>query len=661
MLNLLSTIFRWLQSLLGIRPERDTATEAEAKKRPAIHVVQRLTKKARTSLEEETPLEWGRFTKSFLIDRWQWLRSHPLTVAFFVILIGAITFSERGEATPWWVKFIETVRVWAVQAWQDYPVSISLAGIVLVLFLFGLGWFRQLDNWLLRLWQWAKSTPQIATPLAVILLILIFYILSNANTWSFTSVEVWSEEDLKAEQIAVQFRGNLNAIGTSPLDALTLSAPSPPAAVTNAKSTLQLLSLDHCPQIMSGPKSFAALGGRSPVSLPRLSRAKAETGTAGQISLGTTLGNFSLPLQGLLRLVFSYTAFNYRELSAQIVPATRSSETGAIRIIVSALDGSRWTVEGPRQNLPQLINYLVHRIALDWKAEQTKQPTDQVDSADLALTLGNQAYAAGDFNAAQAYYRLAEQFRTDSATIEVMLGLTQLQLSTTVTPTEKALRFFNQAINLEPNNADLYPYLACLHQQFGNAELAKQYIDNFNATLGPDSPDAKQERITELDKKPLLGPGRRLSVFIPESEAGFNLYYISDDAAYFALDLPNDDALNSIKLDFQTLTAGEAPRQVFAVEDGAYYLTPDGLVNFFRPGPPSQAIPVINADNLQFTHTSDGELILGGERPEDPDLTYNNTGGIRQIFAGDDLLFLVGWAVVIFAIGVALFRRSMRS
>jgi len=35
--------------------------------------------------------------------------------------------------------------------------------------------------------------------------------------------------------------------------------------------------------------------------------------------------------------------------------------------------------------------------------------------------------------------------------------------------------------------------------------------------------------------------------------------------------------------------------------------------------------------------------------------------GVGLAAVGNDLLFLVGWAVVIFAIGILLFRRSMRS
>jgi hypothetical protein len=501
-------------------------------------------------------------------------------------------------------------------------------------------------DWLLRLLMWAKIYWKISLPL-VILISLLFCILSNANTWAFTSVEIWSEDELNisGEEIAMQFRGNLNAIGTTPLDVLMVSVPSPPAAVTNAKSALQPLSLDDCSQIMIGPKSFVSPGGREPLSLPRLSRTQADVGTAGQISLGTAVSDLNVPVSGLTRFLIRYTAPNYRELYAEIVPASRFSEAGYIRVIVTALDGSRWTAEGSWQTLPQLINFLAYRIALDWKAERTGQTSDLIKSDDLALTLGNQAFTARDFTAALAYYRLAEWFRADSAIIEIMLGLTQFRLSTTAiseeeakTLRDKASRSFNQAFTLEPNNPDLYPYLACLHHWLGDGQLAEQRINDFNATLGPDSPDAKQERIIELDKKPPLGPGRHISVFAHES--GFDLYYISDDATHFALNLPYDVPLDDSYLSFELLIAGEAPRQIFAMTSGAYYLTSDGLANFFRPGNPPQIIPIIDTDNLQFMRTPTGELILGMKPIEDSDLIYN-TGGIRQIFAKDELLFLV--------------------
>ncbi|MBN1217290.1 MAG: SUMF1/EgtB/PvdO family nonheme iron enzyme [Anaerolineae bacterium] len=657
MARLLSAILDWLQSLLSIfsdnssevqKPPAQPITSDE--KRPTVHVVRKLTKKVQASLKEETPSGVSEFARSFIADRWHWILSHPWTIVILVVVTAVIHYSERGAPTPWWVGFFQSARDWWAKTWEAYPVSIALLGLILLLFLFGIDWLRQIDNWLLRFWQWAKSHRQISTTLGVILLILVVYILSNANTWAFTSVEVWSEEDLgiSGDKIAVHFRGDLNAIGTTSFDTLTVSAPSLPVAVTNAKSTLQDLSLEHCSQIMVGPKSFVAVGGRPPVSLPRLSRAQADDGTAGQISLGTTLGKFDLPLEGLIRLIFVYTAPNYRELSAQIVPASRTSETGAIRIIVTALDGSRWTVEGPRESLPQLINFLAHRIALDWKAAQTEQAADQVESADLALSMGNQAFAASDYTAALAYYRLAEWFRPDSAVIEIMLGLTHIQLSAAAQADgeakmllDKATRAFNRAQSLDPNNADLFPYLACLYQTLNQNDQAQQLLEAFNATLRPDSPDAKQERITELAKKPPLGPGRRLSIFAREAEANFDIYYISDDAARFALKLPYLNPFDNLTDQLQTLIAGEAPRQVFAVADGAYYLTADGLVSFFQPD--RSARSVIDANHLQFARLSSGEFILGTPTDE-TELAYNNTGGIRQIFADttdSELLFLV--------------------
>ncbi|MBN1994835.1 MAG: SUMF1/EgtB/PvdO family nonheme iron enzyme [Anaerolineae bacterium] len=641
MFRLLSVIVGWLQNLFSITPPGSPPENEGDSQRPRVQVVRRLAKKAQTSLQEEVP-RWGRFTTSLLQDRWHWASTHLWTIAGAVVLIGLIFVSERA-AIPWWLNVIEKVKIWWVQVWQAYPVSITLAGIALLLFLFGLDWLRQLDNWLLRLWQWANAHRQISTTLAVILLLLIFYILSNTNTWAFTSVEVWSEDALAVtgQEIVVQFRGNLSAIGTSSFEALTLSTPNLPAAVTNAKGTLNRLSLADCGQVMLGPKSFAPLGGRSPVALPRLDRAKADIGTAGQISLGTTLGTFDLPLTGLLRFIFGFAIPDYRELSAQIVPASRISEAGGVRIIVTDLEGNRWMVEGAPENLPQLINFLAYRIALDWQADRTGQASD-VDSANLALTLGNQAYAAGNYTVALAYYRLAEWFRPDVATVEVMLGLTQLQLSQTTASAEtasmlrdKAVRAFNQAAVLEQNNTDLYPYLACLYQELGDGQQAAEKLEAFNDTLRPDSPDAKQQRITELSKKQLRGPGRLLSTFYRPAEAGFDLYYISENAAWSVPALPkvpSVDTLNELK---KPMIAGEAPRQVFAVAGGAYYLTTDGLVSFYQPNRPTLA--VMDAESLQLKRLPSGEFLLGAS-PDEADL---NTGGISQIFADGELLFLV--------------------
>jgi len=652
LLRLFSSILEWFYDVLGFfvgkTSTADTNITTEDKQTSAtIEVVSKLPKKDPTSLKEEAP-KWGRFFKTFALDRWQWVRYNFWIIAVILILTAIAYFSEDDPSgAPWWIDFWQNTKIWFAEIWEARPVTITLIGLLLFLFLFGIDWLRQLDNWLMRFWQWATAHRQISTTIGVLLIILFFYILANANTWAFTSVEVWSEDKsgLNGDEIAIQFRGNLNAIGTTSFETLTVSAPNPPAIVTNAKSNLSPLALGDCQQILIGPKSFVASGGRSPVSLPRLSRAEADTGTAGQISLGTTLGNFNLPLQGLFRLIFSYTSPNYRELSAQIVPASRS-DTNSVRIIVTAIDGNRWTVEGSRENLPQLVNFLTYRIALDWKAQRTEQAADQVDSADLALTLGNQAFTARDFPAAQAYYQLAEWFRADNAIIEVMLGLTQLQLSRVTTdPAEtqllldKASRAFNQAAALDPSNTDIYPYLACLYQLVNDENTAELHLEAFNITLAPDNPDAKQERITELDKKPPLGPGRRLSTFATTET--FDLYYISDDSALFARDLPYDNP----ELAFQPIVAGEAPRQIFAAADGAYYVTADGLVNFFRSGSstdPAAIIPVIDTTNLQLAVSPSGELTLGTfPLDEETDLTISQLGGIRQIFAENDLLFLL--------------------
>ncbi|MFC1976424.1 hypothetical protein ACFLXQ_08495, partial [Chloroflexota bacterium] len=127
MLHLFSSILDWLQSLLGIvvdhPPKDDETTTAE--KHPSIHVVRKLTKKAQTSIKGETPPQLGEFTKTYVIDRWQWMRSHPWTAALIVVIIGVAFYSERGESNPWWVDLIKNIQAWWVQTWQDYPVSAS--------------------------------------------------------------------------------------------------------------------------------------------------------------------------------------------------------------------------------------------------------------------------------------------------------------------------------------------------------------------------------------------------------------------------------------------------------------------------------------------------------------------------------------------------------
>ena len=178
MLRLFSSILEWFYNLLGFfvnkpsTPDSNDTSADHQQTSSAIEVVTKIPKKASASLKEEAP-KWGKFLSSFALDRWQWVRHNFWIVLLILVFIAIAYFSENDSGTPpWWTGFWQSTKNWFSQIWETRPVTVTLVGLLLFLFLFGIDWLRQLDNWLMRFWQWATAHRQISTTIGVLLIIL---------------------------------------------------------------------------------------------------------------------------------------------------------------------------------------------------------------------------------------------------------------------------------------------------------------------------------------------------------------------------------------------------------------------------------------------------------------------------------------------------------
>jgi formylglycine-generating enzyme required for sulfatase activity len=625
---------RFLQNLFKLSPppEPETPDESPVLLPPSV----RLRQSAKPPQPKKRPLR----------QRWYWLLVVVVLVAVLLIWRSEVgnhawvtTTVERYQES-WLPELRGTLERYHLTA-----LAIPIGLVILVL----AATLRVLLRGLGRLWRWFIAQWLLSRAILVALITLGVYFIANVNTWTVGVVEV-GMDNLEADDVAVQFRGSLNAIGTEPLDRLALSSPGAPKKVKEARASLEHLSLADCPEILLGPEAPEYEG--QPISLKRPQSGDLPDSGGQTITFNTALGSVNFPLEGFFRSAVRFSP-GYREFGIRVIPAGQADElaldgdgadptspSGAevIRVIVNDNKGGSWTVVGPRQDLPQLVDFLVVRMTLDVLVQRA-----DISNARLALTLGNQAFDSRDFDSALAYYHLAESFNRKDPVIQTALGVTHFQLAALAPDGEEkelSLRRARHALGraqFQPTSPSTsLTYLACVQSQLAEyQERAPETLSQFNETLMPDNPEAIRERREQLEPvaNPARGPGRDISLLIHRAEAEgpptFDLYYFTDSTLHFGVSLTGTQAVTDTRILSDTLSA--PPRQVFAIQDGVYYVTRDGLVNFHQTGQPSAETDkrIIKDSDLQFTLTSTST-----------DKIY--TGGIRQIFSQPPYLFAVG-------------------
>lgn len=559
--------------------------------------------------------ELGRNIAAYVRRRYEVLWAYRWLV-LVVVVVGLLIAAGEQVVFPWLSSQLGAFGTWLATMWATRPVTLVVMVLASMFLLFD-------HRRLFRVWRWALTSWKFLLVAVIGLLILVLYASPVADRWVFVPAEV-SVNGVEGQQVAIQFRGSLNSIGIKPFEEIDLTAMEP-KFIDNALKTQTEIKLTDCPTILAVPRSFRVLD-----TIPfTKSKIGVNLDAGQQLSVSTVVGNVNLPLENLVRFFLVTFTRGFREFRTQVIPTTGSND---IQVVVNDDRGEKWTVEGPRQDLPQLINFLAHRIKIDDIKGADDQPKFQVENVDLAIALGNRAFDTRDFESALAYYGLAEWFDSKHVNSQVMLGLTHYQLSlqtsgdTAQSWRSSARRPFEQAIALAADGTDtnknigLYPYPACLHAELGDDILAAGQLAVFNTfiqtqrLLEPSSEEATQLRLAALGDQPPLGPGRFLTLFKRPQENTFDLYFISGQAInYVRTDSITQPALmiQATSIPADDLRGGE-PLQIFAVDKGAYYLTRDGRVKFFEP--PTSVANVIDYNELR-------------EPPF--------AGGIRQLFAED--------------------------
>lgn len=574
------------------------------------------------------------------------LRNYWWATFLFVLILLVVSFSEGlqlrrpGELLWWHTAWLRLAQQWDTLV-ANYPATVWVLLVGLVLMIFGARWILFIDDWLRGLWQWSLKHPSVSGGALVVVILVLFSAISNANSWSFNAVEVWSEELLaqSGQEVEVLFRTSLNSVGTEPFASIPVQDPQAPMLVTRAQETFQQLTLADCPAILAERISFTPNPRRNVIVVSQLSTVQDRRGTGDPVRLPTAVGTFNLPLDNVTRLLFRYFVPNYRELNAQIIPAPQ--RPGFIRlVVVSSPNDQRWLAEGPSDGLSQLINFMAARIALDWTYQQTGQPSDLVASQELAFALGTQAYIAGDLKEAQIYYDLAAFYQDADPNIQLMRGLTHLQRQDAAggaDPAEiaLALRAMERASQLASGRMTLSPYLACLYSRQQRSEPAEAALAVFNEALEEAATAARAAtaRREALAALPVLGRGERLFLVPSKRDPeALDVYYSQGETVRVSLGWEPGAALTTTRI----VDLGDTTRHLFATDEGVFVVSSDGLVVFYNPFE-SRLISIISADELNFAPINSVSLTaiqaapMTQAAPGQPEASNLNMGGVRQV------------------------------
>jgi hypothetical protein len=290
-----------------------------------------------------------------------------------------------------------------------------------------------------------------------------------------------------------------------------------------------------------------------------------------RLDLGNvSIGGISIPSQILTQFLTNVLPTGYREFSGQI-----NESGGEVEISISSKNPSMaWRIAGANDILPEMIEYLALRIALDLNPELIKAsgldtaPSDR----DLAFAMGNQAFREQRYRRAYAFYQLADHFAPLDEKVDVMLGLSSYQLTSEQASDDPArfgvaLQAMEAAVSEDPSGESslLRPYLACLYHKSGmsnDAETQRAIFDRYLRRLEFQDIEV---RVDALKQAPLRGPGRHLA------GVGNDVIFVDE--------MGNVVGAEERPLDANLLLFEQNPRQIGLYGDSRLLLiSPDGAL-----------------------------------------------------------------------------------
>jgi hypothetical protein len=396
-----------------------------------------------------------------------------------------------------------------------------------------------------------------------------------------------------------------------------------------------------------------------------------------RLDLGNlSIGGISIPSQILTQFLTNVLPTGYREFSGQI-----SENDSEVEISISSKNPSMaWRIAGPGDILPEMIEYLALRMALDLNPELIKAsgldaaPSDR----DLAFAMGNQAFRQQRYQRAYAFYRLADHFAPLDEKVDMMLGLAYYhrgseQPDDVPDHFDAALQAMEAAVSEDPNGDSslLRPYLACLYYKADMPDQAEAQHAIFNRYLRRLEFQDFEVRVDALKQSPLHGPGRYLSA-------------IGNDVI-FVDQMGNIIGAEGRPLDANLLLSDQNPRQIGLYGDASLlFISPDGALftyNFETPeeveapemmieGRALRGVQQVGTSASQFERTNlfllnrEGETYwcepgaeAGSTSACPPRLTIEAPDA-RQIFPLEDQLFILAADGAVWRTEVNLNGRS---
>ena len=514
---------------------------------------------------EPRPSLWQRFIITER-ERLSWLQSRPYIVALTVGLAIAVIIGERWLINAWdWLT--SQIRLY-LPILLGHPIPLIVIGLALIYLLFGFKWLVYIDDLLRWVVRRVKARPRLSVLFGAILLFVVLWIANNYGTWIVLPLTVGQTESmtLSGETVAAQLIAELNQVGVgNPTPALVLWELQEPRTSSGRVTARRSLPLGECDTVLQGPSSFT----RRSQSIP-LTRVLA--GSQGnRLDLGNlSIGGISIPSQILTQFLTNILPTGYREFSGQI-----NEYNGEIEISISSKYPSMaWRIAGPSDILPEMIEYLALRMALDLNPELVKAsgldaaPSDR----DLAFSMGNQAFREERYQRAQAFYQLADHVAPLDEKVDAMLGLTYYHLVRHQSDAPDirlapAVQAMEAAVREDPNgdSSVLRPYLACLYHKAGIQDQADAQRLIFNQYLRRLEFQDFEVRVDALKQTPLRGPGRHLSA------AGDDVIFVNHTG--------DIAAAGGRPLDANLLLSNENPRQVSLYGDTKLlFISPDGAV-----------------------------------------------------------------------------------
>jgi hypothetical protein len=551
-----------LDELSGTTPPKDASEEPEDEQQAAADRSESVS-----TQHESTPSApaWQRFIDAERV-RIRWLRSHLYVVAITLGLAIFFVIAEQWLIETWGWLTSQVQLYWPILT--SHPLAMVAVGLALFYLIFGFQWLRYVDDFLRWFFRSVKKRARLSILVGTILLILLLWIANNYGTWIVLPFVVGQTEtvQLNGETVAAQLIAELNQVGVgNPTPVLILWELQEPRTSSGRVTARRNLPFEECDTVLQGPGSFTRRS--QPVPLTRVL-----AGSQGsRLDLGNlSIGGISIPSQILTQFLANILPTGYREFSGQI-----NENNGELEISVTSKNPSMaWRIAGPSVILPEMIEYLALRIALDLNPNLIKSsgldaaPSDR----DLAFALGNQAFRQQRYQRAQAFYQLADHFAPLDEKVDVMLGLSYYHLAVEhidhdTAQLEVALWAMEAAVREDPkgDSSLLRPYLACLYHKAGYQEQAEAERVIFGRYLRRLESQDFEVRTDSLKQLPLRGPGRHLSA--------------TGDDVIFVDALGNIIGAAGQPLDANLLLSNQNPRQIGLYGSSKLlYVSSDGTV-----------------------------------------------------------------------------------